>query len=151
MNTTKDETLHVLKDHLHSLNEAVKWLKRSYNQCEELKAVTQLSEDDFDKLETLTSRFARVIDFLIYKVFRSIDAHELEDGGTILDIVNRAHKRNLFESVDEIRMMKDLRNDIAHEYDTDSLQEIFAETLAYTPLLIQLVEKTHTYCEKYFN
>jgi hypothetical protein len=125
-------------------------LKRSYNQCKDINISKSLAEDDFDKFESLTTRFARVIDFLIHKVFRSIDAYELEDGGSILNVINRAHKRNIFESIDEIRTMKDLRNDIAHDYNDDSLTDIFLDTLTYTPSLIKLIENRQKYCERYF-
>lgn len=125
-------------------------MKRSYNQCKDINISKSLAEDDFDKFESLTTRFARAIDFLIHKVFRSIDAYELEDGGSILDVINRAHKRNIFEFIDEIRTMKGLRNDIAHDYNDDSLTEIFLDTLTYTPSLIKLIENTQKYCERYF-
>ena len=151
MSTKKNTaTIEVLKENLEFLSDASKWLKRSYNQCKDINIGKSQSEDDFDKFESLTSRFARAIDFLIHKVFRSIDTYEFEDGGTILDVINHAHKRNIFESIDEIRALKDLRNDIAHNYHDDSLTEIFIDTLSYTPSLIKLIENTQKYCERYF-
>ena len=66
---------------------------------------------------------SRGIDFLIRKIFRSLDAYEFENQGTLVDVVNNAHKRGLFSDIDEIRVMKDVRNTIAHEYIVDVYAE----------------------------
>ena len=49
-------------------------------------------------MENLTSRYSRTIDLIVNKVFRSIDYVELEDSGTLIDVVNRAEKRELIHS-----------------------------------------------------
>jgi hypothetical protein len=41
-----------------------------------------------------------MLDVILNKVFRSIDAIELEDGGTLLDVVNRAEKRGIIDSAE---------------------------------------------------
>ena len=131
------------------LDEALSWLNRSYKKCFEIGIKENYSDDEFDVFETLTSRYARVADILIQKVFRSIDAVEFESGGTMIDVINRVHKRGLFESVDEVRQIKDLRNDIAHEYVLYDIKSIFNETFYFTPKLLGIVENTKKYCKKY--
>jgi uncharacterized protein YutE (UPF0331/DUF86 family) len=106
--------------------------------------------ENFDRLEALTSRFARLTDLIISKLFRSIDAMELETGGSILDVVNRAAKRGIVDSVDKIRTLKDLRNEIAHEYATADLTKIFEKVLRLTTDVLKLSVKTENYCQKYF-
>ena len=66
-------------------------------------------------MENLTSRYSRTIDLIVNKVFRSIDYVELEDSGTLIDVVNRAEKRELIHSAMRIRELKDLRNGIVPE------------------------------------
>jgi len=39
---------------------------------------------------------------IICKIFRSIDAVELIDSGTLVDVVNRAEKRALIESSEKL-------------------------------------------------
>ena len=129
--------------------EAMAWLNRSYGICEKIGIKNDYSDEEFDASETLTSRYARVSDILIHKVFRAIDTVELEYGGTIIDLVNRAHKRNLFESVDEIREIKDIRNEIAHEYIGHDLCGIFRDVLRLTPKVFELLESIKEYCKKY--
>jgi len=66
------------------------------------------TEDEFDTFENLAGRYARMLDVILNKVFRSIDAIELEDGGTLLGVVNRAEKTGIVSSAERIRDLKDL-------------------------------------------
>lgn len=138
-----------LQETLAQLDDALHWLHRSYGQCGQIGLKAQYSEPEFDKFEALTSRFARVSDILVQKVYRSIDVVEFESGGTMIDVVNRAEKRGLVDSVDDVRVIRDLRNSIAHEYLKESLVEIFQDTLKLTPKLITLVERARVYCRRY--
>jgi hypothetical protein len=144
-----DDYLENLQETLDILDDALHWLERSYTKCQTIGMKATYTEDEFDIFETLTSRFARVADILIHKVFRSLDAVELETGGTMLDVVHRAEKRGFFESVDDARLIKDLRNQIVHEYVTESIVEMFTEVLRYTAILLQVIQKTKTYCRQY--
>ena len=65
-------------------------------------------------------------------MFRTLDEYEFENQGTLVDVVNNAHKRGLFEEVEVLRIMKDIRNTIVHEYIEDKLQDIFDEVIEYT-------------------
>jgi uncharacterized protein YutE (UPF0331/DUF86 family) len=140
-------------DNLHRCLEALAaasgWLGRSFGQCRDIGGARPYSAEQFDAFETLTSRFARTVDILIHKVYRAVDAMEMEDGGTMLDVVNRAHKRGLLDSVERLRDMKDIRNEIAHEYSQDSLEDLFADVMSLTPELLALTNKARTYCEKF--
>jgi uncharacterized protein YutE (UPF0331/DUF86 family) len=86
---------------------------------------------------------------LINKVYRAIDLVELEVPGALLDVINRACKRQLLDSVDELRALKDLRNSIAHEYAAPDLKALFFTTLKKTPELISLIERAENYCQRY--
>lgn len=125
------------------------WIEISYNECREIGIKTEYSVDEFGKFETLCSRYSRGIDFLIRKIFRTLDEYEFENQGTLVDVVNNAHKRGLFEDIDELRLMKDVRNTIAHEYIEDELTEVFEEVLEYTEKLIMTINNTLRYMEKY--
>ena len=62
-------------------------------------------------------------------------------------MVNNAYKRALFEDIEELRIMKDIRNTIVHEYIEDELTEVFEEVLEYTQKLIQIINNTLEYIE----
>jgi len=124
------------------------WIEMSFNECSKIGIKTQYSVDEFGKFETLCSRYSRGIDFLIRKFFRTIDAYEFENQGTLIDVVNNAHKRGLFEDIEELRIMKDIRNTIVHEYIEDDLVEVFDEVLQYSATLILIIKNSLTYIEK---
>ena len=100
-------------------------------------------------MESLCARFGRDIDFLVRKVFRALDDAEFQPQGTLLDAVHRAHQRRLFEDLEAIREIKDLRNQIAHEYADEALTELFAEVLRLTPVLLQTMRNTLAYLDAY--
>ena len=138
-----------LFDTITILDNAVHWLKRSYTICSGIGVKDSYTEEEYDDLETLTSRFARVSDIVIQKAFRSIDAVEFENKGTLIDVVNRACKRSLFESIEKLREIRELRNTIAHEYVQEGLAETFADVLKFTPDLFDITVQIKNYCKKY--
>jgi hypothetical protein len=107
------------------------------------------TDDEFDRFENLTSRYARTTDLLIGKVLRSIDRVELMESGSIIDAANGAEKRGIVESVSALRDLKDLRNEITHEYETEDIKSLFSLVLASTPRLFGIADRTIKYCEKY--
>jgi len=139
-----------LNELLRQLDQSMEWLEHSYQRCSTIEhnKTGSYTINDFDKFETLTSRFARTADILIQKIYRSIDLYEMESSGTLIDVVNRAHKRGIIDSPEDIRNIKDIRNDIAHEYMHDQLIELFEEVVKLTPLLMKYVDTAKRYCVK---
>jgi hypothetical protein len=134
--TQKDYLLY-LRETMDILEESIFWLSRSFRICSGIGIKKEYSEEEFDAFETLTSRFARTSDIMLQKAFRSIDKAELEDGGTLIDALNRAHKRGLIPSVEEVRLIRELRND------TDVLEN--------TPKLTSMVSAIKAYCARYLS
>ena len=125
------------------------WLEFSLNECEKIGIKRSYSIEEFGKFETLCSRYARSIDFLIRKFFGTLDVYEFEYNGSLIDVVNNAHKRGLFEDIDELRMMKDLRNTIVHEYIEEELQETFEDVVQYSKKLIEIIDTSLEYAKRY--
>lgn len=124
------------------------WIQLSFDECLVIGIKEAYEVDEFGKFETLCSRYSRGIDFLIRKMFRTLDEYEFENQGTLVDVVNNAHKRGLFDDIEKIRIMKDVRNTIAHEYIEDDLTEVFDEVLEYTEVLISIIKTTLSYIQK---
>ena len=144
-----EKHLALLRESLNRLADAERWLRRSYAQCSQIDLGAALSDLEYDAFENLTSRFARVSDMVLQKIFRSIDHLELEEGGTLLDVLNRAEKRGLVASADQFRELRELRNEIAHEYALDDLKALFASVLEHTPALLAILDNIRAYCRKY--
>jgi uncharacterized protein YutE (UPF0331/DUF86 family) len=141
--------LEVLQENINKLNLSAEWIRRSYEQTKTIQQKDTYSIDEFDKLENLASRYARTTDMLVNKVLRSIDAVELEDFGTIIDIMNRAEKRGIVESAELLHTIKDLRNNIVHEYQITEITKFFADVKKYSPILLEIIKKVNEYCARY--
>ena len=136
-----------LKQDAALLEKQLRWLKLSCDECKVITIKENYTIEEFGQFEILCSRYSRGIDFLIRKIFRTIDAYEFENQGTLVDVVNNAHKRGLFDDIEELRLMKDVRNTIVHEYIEDALVEVFDEVLLYAEKLIVIIENTLRYIE----
>jgi len=137
-----------LKSDKNLLEKQMSWLQISFNECKAIGIKDIYTIDEFGKFETLCSRYSRGIDFLIRKIFRTIDEYEFENQGTLIDVVNNAHKRGLVKDIEELRIMKDVRNTIVHEYIEDELAGIFDEVLEYSEKLIEIMNNTLIYLSK---
>lgn len=133
----------LLKATMLELEKSQSWLNRSYQMC--LDIPSNPSTEQQDIIEAFTSRYSRTVDLLTNKVFRMLDNIEFLEQGSMIDIMNRVHKREIIDSVDQIRQLKDLRNRIAHEYSSDDMLELFVTTRDLTPILFTIIERTLSY------
>lgn len=104
-----------------------------------------LSVGERESCEALTARFARLNDFLVQRVLRTLDQIELLDEGTPLDRLQRAETRGLIASVDRWRELRLLRNAIAHDYLIESADRVLAESLVAAPELLDTVSRILCY------
>ncbi len=136
----KQEKIELLKEELADLQLAAVHLGYSLERCHNLIGQEEISPEQLERLESLTSRFARLADLLIQRIFRLIDDVELEGSGTILDRVYRAEKRG-FANASELIRIRELRNLIAHEYANDKMPEVYAAVATLSPILLAAIPK----------
>ena len=146
----KSDAVLNLEEALSAILQVKEWLLRSYEMSPEPLYANDLAKSDWDTLEALSCRFARLSDLLIQKLFRAIDRAKLQGPGSLIDVVNRAEKRGLNEGVDCIRNIRDLRNEIAHEYKINDLLSHYAEIYKSTPVLFQMIERAQAYVVERF-
>lgn len=60
------------------------WLQRSFHNSPE-PPYANLSEEQWDQLEALASRYARFTDLIINRLLRSLDYFEFIEPGSIID------------------------------------------------------------------
>lgn len=136
---------------LAELKKAYERLGYSYAKCQRIGIRPGLSDEELESFEALTSRFARLSDIIIQRIFRYIDTLDLEAQGTVRDRINRAEKRGLIDSADEFIDIRILRNEIAHEYKSETIYAIFDKALELTPILLNSVDRLFSYSKKYKN
>ena len=141
----------LLEQQLLAMAQIEALLKWSLDRCQAIPmtAGQKLAQEDLEKFESLTARFARFNDILLLKIFRLIDAIDLDDVGTVRDRINRAEKKGLIEDAQRFIVIRELRNSIAHEYQPEALGVIFPETLQATPILLDIAERVRKYCLRY--
>jgi hypothetical protein len=129
---------------LEDFKRNIHWLVRSLEKAKEID-ISSLEEEDIEKIEVLFSRFSRSVDMLINRILRGIDLLELEDGGTKLDVVIRAEKRGFVESYEELIALKDLRNELAHEYIGERFVDKLSEVLESSEKIIEIADRVMDY------
>ena len=144
----KQEKIELLKEGLADLQLAAAHLGYSLERCHNLIGQEEISPEQLERLESLTSRFARLADLLVQRIFRLIDDVELEGSGTILDRVYRAEKRG-FANASELIRIHELRNLIAHEYANDKMPEVYAAVATLSPILLAAIPKIIDLIGKY--
>lgn len=144
----KETSLEILKQTLSDLQETNKGLVHAYQICESLRDRSDLALSEYDAIESFLSRYTRIWDLLLRKVFRSIDAFELERSETMLDVLNRAEKRGLIESSEQAREWMEQRNQIVHDYTHHDFHSIFYDALDFIQQILTALEKTQRYYEK---
>ena len=144
-----DKKKALLIEELERLDKSVEVLQYSYQRCLEIEGKESFSDQELERFESLTGRFARLADLLVQKIFRLIDRMDLEDQGTIRDRINRAEKKGLIASAEQFILIRELRNAIAHEYDPEATQQIFLNVLAFCPLLFDSVDRVKRYIVTY--
>ncbi len=145
--TGKDK-IEILKENIEQLQSSLIWLNRSYIICKDSFDSINPSAESMDAMESLTSRFSRTVDILSNKVIRSIVYIEHGEVLTWIDSLIFLEKIGLIKSIDQLRLLKELRNDIVHEYGIDELIELFKEVINQTGSLLELSSQIINYSEK---
>ena len=137
----RKDQLAILDENVNALQDSVKWLKRSFHICDENYKTEALSDEAMDAFEGLTSRFSRVVDILFNKVFRSISYLEKGESLSWIDSLLLMEKIGIINSTEDARLIKELRNDIVHEYLTSDMTQLYQEVLVQCPVLFKYAEQ----------
>ncbi len=132
--------IELLKEELVGLTLAAKHLEYSLERCAALIGKTDLPPEQLERLESLSSRFARLADLLIQRIFRLVDEIELTGMGTVRDRIERADKRG-WADASQLVKIRELRNMIAHEYAAEKMVEIYSVVYALATELLAIVPR----------
>jgi uncharacterized protein YutE (UPF0331/DUF86 family) len=146
----KKDLVSLLKQELCLLDQAESVLRHSYNSCKKIGIKKIYSKSELEKFEALTSRFARTSDIFIQKVLRTIDEIDRELPGTPRDRINRAEKKGIIDNAEILMEIRDLRNEIAHEYVPDAIHSVFKKVLKLSPKLFSYIKRVKRYSKKFF-
>lgn len=130
------------------LEKSINTLDYSYHKCYAIGLKTEYSPDELESFESLTSRFARTADILTQKVIRSLLIYLQEDTQTFFDMANALEKFGIIENANTIVEIRELRNEISHEYNEDDIHVIFNEVFDQYNQLIKIADNLKIFVAK---
>lgn len=139
-----------LNEHLAFLNKSVTALEYSYDKCSAIGEKKEYNLEEQESFEALTSRFARSSDILTQKVFKTLFILLQEDVKTIIDAANFLEKLKIVDNADDLLNIREIRNQITHEYVESDLKTLFLDVLRYVPELRKIISKVRAYYQKTF-
>lgn len=143
---TRDE-VELLRDEVGHMAKAADHLRASLERCAGLLSRESPSLEEQERLEALSSRFARLADILTQRVMRLVDDLELLSGGSLLDRMFQAEKRGWVDHAEVLIRIRKLRNTIAHDYAAENIVAIYSEIEQLAPELLEIVPRVMAYAE----
>ena len=135
----------LLLTHWDVLQRSLKSLQQSRDKTHQLLQQSEFSFEELESIDSLTSKFSRTSDIYLQKVLRSIWMLLREDTVPLIDLLNRAEKLMIIVSAEELLQMRDIRNQIAHEYLPEVVPELALEAVVMTTLLQKNIEQTERF------
>ncbi len=135
---------------IKSLEKSMDALSYSYDKCRNIGEKRECSLEEQEKFEALTSRFARTSDILTQKIFKTLFILIQENVKTIIDAANLLEKLEIIEHADDLLNIRELRNQIAHEYQETELNFLFMDVLKYVPELEKIINGLKKYVKEVF-
>ena len=147
MNISKKRKLLLahLDEHLATLDKSVIALAYSYDKCSAIGDKEEYDLEEQESFEALTSRFARTSDILTQKVFKALFIILQENIRSIIDAANFLEKLEVLENADDLLNIREIRNQIAHEYVESDIKALFFDVLRYVPELKKIINNVKAY------
>ena len=124
------------------LEKALESYKKSILKCQKIELGSILNFNDSEAFDSLSSKFGRISDIYIQKILRTIFILFREEAKHIVDLANKAEKFEIIDNADTLIMIRDIRNQITHEYEDENLVKLYQEILQLSEPLIINIENT---------
>ena len=129
------------------LHASVETLLMSVEKCRKIGVKDEYSFEEQESFDSLTSKFSRASDLFTQKVIRTIWLLLHESFVPFIDMINICVKMNMLHSTDEMIGIRDIRNQIAHEYIPDALRELVPEVTEMTQQLVENINYCRIFLE----
>jgi len=146
--TARHTSADVLRASLADLRLARDHLQFSFDRIRHVaEPPANWTAEELERMEAFTGRFARVVDLLTNTVLRALFRVELEPEGTPLDRLDLAEKRGFVDRAEELRLLKEQRNVIAHDYAGKAHDRVFKFCRDRTPTLEAICDRVASYAD----
>ncbi len=146
-----------MQKYLNECNKHKIRIEKSYAKVKEIFPLSapryeSLNDDEIEAIDQYLFRFSKLQDILGKRVFRMI-VSEYEDNInelTFLDILNRLEKIGVLDDGNIWKKLRDVRNDISHQYDDEAeeMAEALNNIFAYKTELIAIFDKIEIFVNK---
>lgn len=118
------------------LEASVKTLQQSVVKCLAIGIKQEYTFEDQESFDSLTSKFNRTSDLFTQKILRTAWMLLHEPFAPFIDMMNIGEKIKMLHSADQMIGIRDMRNQIAHEYIPESIRDLVPEVIELTGQLI---------------
>ena len=137
--------IQILREEIVLLEKALNTLHLSIEKCARIIGKDEYSFEEMESLDSLTSKFGRTSDLYIQKVLRTIWMLLHEPFVPFIDLLNKAEKMELIASADQLLEIRDLRNQITHEYLPEALTELIPKVIDSCTSLFKNINQTRQF------
>jgi hypothetical protein len=146
--TNKDKLQkQLLVEETELLTKAVETLKLSVKKCKGIIGKQDYSFEEMESFDSLTSKFGRTSDLYTQKVLRTIWMLLHEPFVPFIDMLNKAEKMSLISSADQLIEIRDLRNQITHQYIPEAITDLVPEVIQNCNTLFKNIQQTNIFIE----
>ncbi|HZK69583.1 MAG TPA: hypothetical protein VFC36_08325 [Paludibacter sp.] len=141
MKNKNDELLvQLLQSELALLKSSMETLLASSAKCTAIGMKSDYSFEEQESFDSLTSKFSRTSDLFTQKVIRTVWMLLHESFVPFIDMMNMGEKLGLLKNANEMIEIRDMRNQISHEYIPDALRDLVPEVIEMTQHLVQNID-----------
>jgi len=141
MKPDKDQAIiDLVQSEWELLQASVDTLQLSIRKCQLIGRKESYTFEELESFYSLTSKFNRTSDIFVQKVLRSVWMLLHESFIPFIDMMNKSEKMLMLLSADKMIEIRDLRNQIAHEYIPEAIRDLIPEVIELTSQLIENIE-----------
>lgn len=148
MTTDNQAMLELLKENLRLLGKSRKTLMLSVEKASRIGEKAEYSFEEMETFDSLTSKFGRTSDLYTQKVIRTLWALMREPYVPFIDLMNQCEKSGIIVSAGLMLEIRDLRNQIIHEYIPETIQKLIPEVIALSGKLEENIQQTEIFLKQ---
>lgn len=140
--------IQLLIEEVNLLEKSLQTLKLSITKCKIIFQKNDYSFEEMESFDSLTSKFSRTSDLYTQKIIRTIWILLREPFVPFIDMLNNAEKMGIIHSADQLMEIRDLRNQITHEYLPEAITELIPDVIENSKFLENNINTTNLFIIK---
>ena len=144
-----NDNIHIrkLKKDLNDLTTALESLQITLKKCKKIGIKQEYNFEEQELFDSLSSKFSRASDIFTQKILKIIFILLRETPKSFIDKANLAEKLEIIPSAESLILIRDLRNEIVHEYMLEELPRIYKEIFSNHKNLIAAIDNAKRYVD----